>query len=80
MLVYTNIAGSCSNATEVRTLSWTDHKPIQQCECTPQTVSDSDGDDYDYHCRQLTAEAEIGLRWGLRHGYERCECSSVALA
>jgi hypothetical protein len=39
--------------------------------CTPQSVSDDDGDDYDYHCRQLTTEAKIGLRWGLRRGCER---------
>jgi len=72
VLVYTNIAGSCSNATEVRILSWMDHKPIQRYECTPQTVSDRDDDDYDYHYRQLTVEAEIELRWGLRRGCERC--------
>ena len=31
VLVYTHIAGSCSNATEVMTLSWTDDKPIRWC-------------------------------------------------
>jgi hypothetical protein len=38
VLVYTNTAESCSNTTEVRTLSQMDHKPIQRCECTPQMV------------------------------------------
>ena len=36
---------------------------------------DGDGEGYDHHYRQLTAEAEIGLRCGLRRDYERCECS-----
>ena len=34
------------------------------------TVRDSDGDGYDFHCRQLTAEAEIGLLYGLQRGYK----------
>ena len=78
VLVYTYTDGSCSNATEVRTLSRTDHKPIQRCQCTPQSVSDSDGDGYDHHCRQLTAEVKMRLRWELRHGCQRSECSNEA--
>ena len=31
VLVYTHTAGSCSKATEVRTLSWMDYKPIRRC-------------------------------------------------
>ena len=49
VLVHTHISGSCSNATEVRTFEWTDHKPMQQCWCTPQMVSDSDDEGYDHH-------------------------------
>jgi len=41
------------------------------------TVEDeADDEGYDQYCQQLTAKAEIGLRYGLRHDCERCECSS----
>ena len=46
-------------------------------QCTPQAVPDGGGEGYDHHYRQLTAEAKIGLRCGLRCGYERCECIVV---
>jgi hypothetical protein len=33
--VHTHMGGACSNATEVRTLSWMDDKPIRQCSVHP---------------------------------------------
>jgi hypothetical protein len=57
--VYTHTVGSCSNATEVRTLSLTDHKPIQRCECTPQTISDSDDEGYDHHTDSLLSRLKL---------------------
>ena len=33
--MHTYTRGSCSNAMEVRTLSWTDDKPIQRCSGHP---------------------------------------------
>jgi hypothetical protein len=48
-----------------------DHKPIGGVS-VHQSVLDADGEGYDRHCRQLTAEAKIGLQCGLRCDCERC--------
>ena len=64
VLVYTHIAGSCSKATEVRTLSRMDDKPIRRCSVHPNRSQMPTAMAMTITADSLLREAKIRLRWG----------------
>jgi len=66
VLVYTHTDGSCSNATEVRTISWTDHKLIWWC-----SIHHSRSQMSIVRAMTITADSLLPrLKYGCNGGYD----------